>query len=159
MESDFILLSEAQQEGTAPRAYLSGVAQRAFLSQPNRLPVAPSALALCSLGYGLPLLPALEEKWTVGGHSHASAGAGSLGGGAPAPSQRRDHRQPERQEHGMQRRARLRRRQENQGSQAAHSGRYTWPPVDRDGVASPHSGSRRRQAIALGLLCPDAAPT
>src|SRR5882672_9092076 len=159
MESDFILLSQAQQEGTAPRAYVSGAAQRDFLSQQNRLPVAQLAHALCSLAYGLSLLPSLEKEWLVGGHSHASAGDGSLAGGAPAPCQRRDHRQPERQEYRMQRRARLRRGQENQGAQAAHFGRYVGPAPDRDGVASTPSGSRRRQTVALGLLCPNAAPT
>src|SRR5450432_1447698 len=159
MEFYLLLFSQAWQEGAASRTYLLGVAQRDLLSQQDRLSVAQSARALRSLAHRLSLLPALEKQWIVGSDSHPSAGTGPLAGGAQTPCQRRDHRQPERQKHRMQRRARLRCGQENQRSQAAYCGRYDGTAPAGDGVAGSPSGSRWSQAVALGLLCPSAAPT
>ena len=49
-----------------------------LLSHQDRLPVAQSARALCSVGHGLSLLPTLEAQWVVGSDSHASAGTRAL---------------------------------------------------------------------------------
>jgi hypothetical protein len=98
MEPDRLLLSRPWQEGTAARALFSRVAQRHFLSQQDRLPVAKHSRALRALGHGLSLLPTLEAGWVVGSHSRPPARACPVAGGAPAPGQRGDHRQPKRQE-------------------------------------------------------------
>src|ERR1019366_4471413 len=152
MATDRLLFSQTRQDGTASRARLSGTGQCDLLSHKDRLPVAQSARALCPVGNGLSLFPIVEAQWALGGHSHSWSRTRARCGWTKSPPQCGDHRQSERPKHGVQRRARLRRGQENQRTQAPHLGGHNWPAAVGDRVARQPPGPGWRSTIVDRLL-------
>jgi len=130
-----LLFSQTRKDGTATRALLPRIAQRGFLYRQGWLSMAQSAKGLRSLGHHLPLFSAVEAQRFVGEDSHSFAGTPTLGRETQVPAQRSHPRQPKREEFRNQRRAGLRRGQENQRTQAAYPGRHYRSAPQSSGLA------------------------